>query len=182
MCRRMPSFNSLSARARGVPRKITRWMSSDEYWPTRRTTMLSPSSSHSSTDPGPTPSLRLTSAGTAIWPCAVSFDFASATAHITMVMTIALSPGRVRHDHHPAAVAFHVHAREAKGASRGPALVLHLRVANARGDRRVAIDPHGEVVLLNVGEELPIAGLEVGEIFRFGVDRAVAVGDGPLVV
>src|SRR5262245_54883358 len=38
--------------------------------------MRSPSSSHSMTDPGPTPSLRRTSAGTEICPCAVSFDCA----------------------------------------------------------------------------------------------------------
>lgn len=34
--------------------------------PTRRTTILSPSSSHSSVDPGPTPSFRRTAAGTEI--------------------------------------------------------------------------------------------------------------------
>ena len=40
--------------------------------------IFSPSSTQARTDPGPTPSLRRTSAGTEICPCAVSFDCASA--------------------------------------------------------------------------------------------------------
>jgi hypothetical protein len=39
--------------------------------------ILSPSSSHSRMDPGPTPSLRRTSAGTEIWPWEVSLEWAS---------------------------------------------------------------------------------------------------------
>src|SRR5262245_522949 len=53
-------------------------MSSEENRPAFRTTMRSPSSSHSSTEPGPTPSFWRTFAGTEIWPCAVSFECASA--------------------------------------------------------------------------------------------------------
>src|SRR6266540_7443781 len=49
-------------------------MSCDENRPARRTTTFSPSCSHSSTDPGPIPSFRRISAGTEIWPCAVTFD------------------------------------------------------------------------------------------------------------
>ena len=54
------------------------WISVDVKRPTRRTTMWSPSSCHSRTDPGPTPSLRRTSAGTEICPCAVTLDCAIA--------------------------------------------------------------------------------------------------------
>ena len=57
-----------------------RCTSSDEYRPARRTTTLSPASSHSRTEPGPTPSIRRTSAGTEICPCAVTFECASAMA------------------------------------------------------------------------------------------------------
>ena len=40
--------------------------------------MLSPSSAHSSSEPGPMPSLRRTLAGTEIRPCAVTFERAIA--------------------------------------------------------------------------------------------------------
>src|SRR5262249_44720950 len=54
------------------------WMSSNVYLPDRRTTIRPLSSSHSITEPGPTPRRFRTAAGTEIWPCAVSFDLASA--------------------------------------------------------------------------------------------------------
>src|ERR1035437_2272870 len=44
----------------------------------RRTTIFSPSSSHSKIDPGPMPSFRRTPAGTEICPCAVTLERASA--------------------------------------------------------------------------------------------------------
>lgn len=53
-------------------------MSSDVYRPAFRTTTCPPSSSHSRTEPGPTPSLCRTIAGIEICPCAVSFEWASA--------------------------------------------------------------------------------------------------------
>src|ERR1700722_16124728 len=49
-------------------------MSSELKVPARRTTILSPSWSHSRTEPGPTPSFRHTSAGPEIWPCAASLE------------------------------------------------------------------------------------------------------------
>src|SRR5450631_457317 len=55
-------------------------MSSKVKRPARWTTILSPSSVHSRTEPGPTPSLRRTSAGTEICPWAVNFDRAMAIA------------------------------------------------------------------------------------------------------
>ena len=57
--------------------------------PTRRTTMLSPSSCHSRVEPGPTPSFRRTAAGTEICPCAVRRDWAMAISHITAVLRCA---------------------------------------------------------------------------------------------
>src|SRR5271167_520199 len=53
-------------------------MSSELYRADRRTTIFSPSSLHSRTDPGPMPSLRRTSAGTEICPCAVTLERANA--------------------------------------------------------------------------------------------------------
>ncbi len=61
-------------------------MSSEEKRPRRRTTIASPSTSHSRTEPGTSPSRRRTSAGTEICPCAVSLDWARAMWHITTVM------------------------------------------------------------------------------------------------
>ena len=55
-------------------------MSSDVYRPARRTKILSPSASHSNTEPGPTPRTRRTLAGTEICPCEVSLDCAMAMA------------------------------------------------------------------------------------------------------
>lgn len=53
-------------------------MSVDVCRPARRTTIRSPSAFHSSTEPGPTPSRRRTSAGTEICPWAVTFECARA--------------------------------------------------------------------------------------------------------
>jgi len=81
MCRRTPSLMSSTLRAVGAfSGNNARCTSSDEYRPARRTTTLSPASSHSRTEPGPTPSIRRTSAGTEICPCAVTFECASAMA------------------------------------------------------------------------------------------------------
>src|ERR1039457_5142704 len=79
MCCRIPSLSSANVRRLGGPsgNKALR-MSSNVDCPTRRTTILSPSSSHSRVDPGPIPSLRRTSRGTEICPCAVTFECASA--------------------------------------------------------------------------------------------------------
>src|SRR5437870_4039711 len=75
----MPSFNSSRLRAfGGFAPNSARWISSEVKRPARRTTILSPSSSHSRTEPGPTPSFRRTSIGTEIWPCAVTFECAIA--------------------------------------------------------------------------------------------------------
>lgn len=59
--------------------KSARWTSCELKVPARRTVIRSPTCSHSSTEPGPIPSLRRTSAGTEICPCAVSRDLASGT-------------------------------------------------------------------------------------------------------
>lgn len=80
MCRRIPSFKASRLRGAGGVAKSARWTSSKEYRPARRTTILSSSSSHSRTDPGPMPSFRRTSAGTEICPWAVTFECAIATA------------------------------------------------------------------------------------------------------
>src|SRR5580704_421965 len=76
----MPSLISSTLRLSGVcaPNNIL-WISSELKRPARRTTICSPSSSHSRTDPGPTPSFRRTSAGTEICPWAVSLERAIAT-------------------------------------------------------------------------------------------------------
>lgn len=73
-CRAIACFNSSNFRGFGRPANNARWMSSEEYRPTLRTTTFWPSCSHSMTDPGPIPSLRRISAGTEIWPRAVTFD------------------------------------------------------------------------------------------------------------
>src|SRR4249919_936027 len=65
---------------------------------------------------------------------------------------------RVRGDHHPPSVALQVDAREAQRAAGRLALVLDLGVAEPCRHRGVAVDAHGEVVLLHVGEELARAG------------------------
>src|SRR5260221_7770888 len=88
----------------------------------------------------------------------------------------------VRDDHDPAAVALYVDAREAQRAAGRLPFVLHLRVADAGGDRGVAVNADREVVLLDVAEKLARAGFQVGEILGLGVDRAVAVRDGPAVI
>ncbi len=73
----MPSLNSLRLRAAGVRSpNNARWISSELKRDARLTTMFLPSSFHSRTEPGPTPSFRRTSAGTEICPCAVTFDCA----------------------------------------------------------------------------------------------------------
>src|SRR5580698_1764134 len=76
----MPSLISSTLRLSGVcaPNNIL-WISSELKRPARRTTIWLPSSSHSRTDPGPTPSFRRTSAGTEICPWAVSLERAIAT-------------------------------------------------------------------------------------------------------
>jgi hypothetical protein len=75
----MPSFNSSRVRGFGGPSgNSTRWISSKVNCPHRRTTILSPSSSHSRTEPGPTANFRRTSAGTEICPWAVILDRARA--------------------------------------------------------------------------------------------------------
>jgi len=66
------------------------------YLPARRTKTWSPCSSHSSTDPGASPSLRRISAGTDIWPCAVNFEDASAMRpHYPSNAIDAMPPSRV---------------------------------------------------------------------------------------
>src|SRR5947208_657454 len=83
----MPSFNSSRMRAfGGFAPNSARWMSSEVKRPARRTTIRSPSSSHSRTEPGPMPSLRRTSIGTEICPWDVSFERASGMIYLTRVM------------------------------------------------------------------------------------------------
>src|ERR1035441_9696505 len=87
----MPAFNSSRLRfSGGQSPNNARWMSSELKRPARRTTILPPSSSHSRTEPGPTPSFRRTSTGTEICPCAVSLECAIAIPYITRVMEGAL--------------------------------------------------------------------------------------------
>lgn len=72
MAARTPSLSSTVDRDEGCLRgNKAAWISSEVCLPARRTTMWSPSSSHSSTEPGASPSFRRTSAGTEICPCAV---------------------------------------------------------------------------------------------------------------
>src|ERR1035437_2063618 len=75
----MPSFSSSRLRFSGFRSPNTaRWISSELKRPARRTTILSPSSSHSRTEPGPMPSFRRTSTGTEICPCEVTLECAIA--------------------------------------------------------------------------------------------------------
>src|ERR1039458_4858773 len=71
----MPCFSSSRLRRFGgrSPNKA-RWISSKLYCPVRRTTILSPSCSHSKIEPGCIPSFRPTSTGTEICPCDVPLD------------------------------------------------------------------------------------------------------------
>jgi hypothetical protein len=64
--------------------------------PTRRTTIFSPSSCHSSVEPGPTPSFRRTAAGTEICPCAVRREWAIAMCYITAVLHTRQASGGFR--------------------------------------------------------------------------------------
>ena len=83
---RLPVICLIDTGFGGPSGNSARRISSDVYFPLRRTTILPSSSSHSITDPGPIPSLLRTSAGTEICPCAVIFDRAIAMPHITTVM------------------------------------------------------------------------------------------------
>src|ERR1039457_7099016 len=81
MSRSIPAFISSIVRGSGGPfGNNFRWISSDENWPARRTTMFPPASSHSRIDPGAMPSLLRMLAGTETCPCAVTLERASAMA------------------------------------------------------------------------------------------------------
>jgi len=76
MCFLMPSFTStFGFRVSAAPNN-TSWTSADVYRPALRTTTSPPFSSHSNTDPGRSPSFFRISAGTEIWPWAVTLDCA----------------------------------------------------------------------------------------------------------
>src|ERR1035437_1326753 len=75
----MPSFSSSRLRVSGLRSpNNARWISSELKRPASGTTILSPSSSHSRTEPGPMPSFRRTSTGTEICPYEVTLECAIA--------------------------------------------------------------------------------------------------------
>jgi len=78
MCFLMPSFTLADAFRLGLPSGNSAARTSAEVCrPALRTIISSFFSSHSRMDPGPTPSFLRISAGTEIWPWAVSLDWAS---------------------------------------------------------------------------------------------------------
>src|SRR5688572_28275544 len=96
---------------------------------------------------------------------------------ISILTSSRLPPCRLRGHHLPAAVASDIDAGEAERPAARLSLVLDLRIADTRHDRRVAVHPHRELVLLDVIKELAIARAQISEVLRLGVDGAVAVRD-----
>jgi len=76
MAARIPAFTLGTLLAFGEPFGNIAWWTSEELKRPARLTKTPPSlSCHSSTDPGPMPSFLRTSAGTEIWPWAVTLDW-----------------------------------------------------------------------------------------------------------
>ena len=88
-----PCRQSIETGAGGLSPNTARWMSMELYFPSLRTTISSPTISHSITAPGTSPSLRRNSAGTEVWPCWVMRDVASFMPSSNQAM---IEPGQRR--------------------------------------------------------------------------------------